>query len=38
MMPYYYINNDFNKAQNINNNLNRLIINYFYKYIDTKKD
>ena len=37
-MPYYHINNNLNKAQNINDNLNSFVINYFYKLLNNNKD
>ena len=37
-MPHYHINDDFGKAQDINGNLDRFIIDYFYESIDNDKD
>ena len=38
IIAYYYIDNDFYKAQDINYDLNWLIINHFYKPIDDDKN
>ena len=38
MIFYYYINNNFYKAKNINNDFNQLVINNFYKLINNNKD
>ena len=37
-MLYYYINDNFCKTQDIDNNLDKLIINYYYKLVDNNKD
>ena len=37
-MPHYYINDDLNKAQGIDGNLDRFIINHFCKSINNNKD
>ena len=37
-MFYYYINNDFCKAQSINNNFDQFVINNFYKLVNNNKD
>ena len=37
-MPDYHIDDDLNKAWSINNDFDRLIINYFYKLIDNDED
>ena len=37
-MPYYHVNDDFSKAQGIDNKLDRFIINYFHESIDNNKD
>ena len=38
MIFYYYIDNNFYKILNINNNLNLFIIDYFYKLINNNKN
>lgn len=38
MIPYTYINNDFNKAKSINNDFYLLVINHFCKLINNDKD
>ena len=37
-MPYYYIDNDFNKAWGINNNLDQFVMNQLCEPIDNDKD
>ena len=37
MMSYYYINNNFEKIDNIDYNLDWLIINYLYQVINNNK-
>ena len=37
-MSYYYINDNFCKAQGINSNLDWLVINYFCEPVDDDKD
>lgn len=37
-MPHHYDDNDFCKAQGINNNLNWFAKNYFHESIDNNKD
>ena len=37
-MPHHYINDDFCKAQGIDNNLDWLIMNYFYESVDNNKN
>ena len=37
-MSHHYVDNDFYKALNIDNNFNWFIINNFYKSIDSDKD
>ena len=34
----YYINYNFCKVKNIDNNFNQLVINYFHKLINNNKD
>ena len=38
MIPQYYVDNNFSKARDIDNNLDRFIINYCHKLIDNDKD
>ena len=38
MILYYYINNNFYKIKNFNNNHNRLIINFFKELINDDKN
>ena len=38
MVSYYYINNNFYISQNINKDLKKFIINYFYKLINNNKN
>ena len=38
MMPYYYVDDNLNKAWGINKNLDWFIINYLCKPINNNKD
>ena len=37
-MPYYHIDNDLSKAQNIDSDLNWFFMDYFHQLIDDDKD
>ena len=37
-MPHYYVNDDFCKAQGIDDNFDWLVINHFCEPIDNDKD
>lgn len=37
-MIYYYINNNFFKAQSLDNKFDWVLINYFYKPVDNDKN
>ena len=37
-MPHYYINNNFCKAQDIDDDFNLLIIEIFYKLVNNDKN
>ena len=37
-MPYYHVNNDLNKAQGINNNLDRFVIDHLCEPINNDED
>ena len=37
-MPYYHVDNDFSKAQGINGNLDRFVIDHLCKPINDDKD
>ena len=37
-MPYYHVNDDLSKAWNVNNDLDWLVMNYFYELVDDDED
>ena len=38
MMPYYYVDDDLNKAKGIDDNFEWPVINYLYEPVDNNKD
>ena len=37
-MPYYNVNDDFSKAEGVNDDLDWLVMNHFHEPVDDDKD